>query len=401
MVMLCWLVPRYIYSTALITASRSAKDRLFLLLITGSMVFRVILFYYFDMAFIKFNNRFKSQPIWQQYAIVLVFNSLIALFLHSIMQNSNFSNQLFLSQCIGLSILTSYLGLAQLIELKGWRVLIPLLPGSLIGISIAVFIQALRLNASLDIVWESLRQHYANILTMLFIALFFGGIIIAFFIYRENMHQHRTRLQAEQISNLDHQKTIVETNLRMLQAQIEPHFLFNTLSNVISLIEKEPVKSKHLLESLTEFLRASLKRSSEQGQDLDNEINLIQYYLEIMKTRIGKRLDYTIQKQPEVGNCKFPPLLLQPLVENAIIHGIEPVREGGRIDINIAREADNLILTVSDTGKGLSGNSIKGFGLSNIRDRIRSIYLDQGHLMIEENQPSGVTASIEIPYEPV
>lgn len=352
------------------------------------------------MALIKFNNQFKSQPVWQQYAIVLVFNSLIALFLYSIIQNSTFSKELLISQCIGLSILTSYLGLSQLIELKGWRNLIPLLTGSLIGISIDIFIQALQLNASLDFVWESLRNNYTNILAMMFIAFFFGAIIIAFFIYRENMYQHRTRLQAEQISNLDHQKTIVETNLRMLQAQIEPHFLFNTLSNVISLIEKEPVKSKHLLESLTEFLRASLKRSSEQGQDLDNEINLIQYYLAIMKTRFGKRLDYTIQKQPEVGNCKFPPLLLQPLVENAIIHGIEPVREGGRVDIHIARQGDKLLLTVADTGKGLSTNSIKGFGLRNIRDRIRSIYPDQGQLVIEENHPSGVIASIEVPYEP-
>ena len=353
------------------------------------------------MELIKFKNGFKSQPVWQQFIIVLVFNSLIAVFLHSIIPNSDFLNQFILSQCIGLSILTSYLGLAQLIELKSWRILIPLLLGSLIGISVAVFIQAIQLNASVNMVWKSLQQNYANVLSTLFIALFFGAIIIAFFIYRERIHQQHTRIQAEQINNLDHQKTIAETNLRMLQAQIEPHFLFNTLSNVISLIEKDPVKSKHLLESLTEFLRATLKRSSEKGQDLDNEISLIHYYLEIMKTRIGQRLDYTIHKQAEVGNCVFPPLLLQPLVENAIIHGIEPVCEGGRIDIIIAKKDDKLVLTVSDTGQGLSDNSIKGFGLRNIRDRIRSIYQNQGHLFIEDNQPSGVTARIELPYEPV
>lgn len=333
--------------------------------------------------------------------IVIIFNSLIAGFLYFVIPNSAFSNQFLMSQSIGLSILLSYHVCGLFFELKSWRILIPLLIGSLLGIAIAVAIQATMLNATFDLVIESLNQNYANVLSTLFIALFFGTIIVAYFVYRERIHNEKTKLQAEQINNLEHQKTIAKTNLRMLQAQIEPHFLFNSLSNVISLIEKDPPKSKKLLESLTEFLRASLKRSTDKHQDLQNEVNLIHHYLEKMKARIGKRLEYQIHLQDDIVDCTFPPLLLQPLVENAIIHGIEPLTEGGRIDIKISKKENKLIITVSDTGKGLSTGSIKGFGLSNIRDRIKSLYNNQGRLIIEENTPSGVTACIEVPYEPI
>lgn len=187
----------------------------------------------------------------------------------------------------------------------------------------------------------------------------------------------------------------------MLQAQIEPHFLFNSLSNVISLIESNPGKSKLLLESLTEFLRATLRRSTDEQKNLRNEISLIRHYLDIMKIRIGERLKYNIHLQEEYIDCAFPPLLLQPLVENAIIHGIEPLAEGGIIDISIEKINTKLLIKVADTGKGMSDKNINSFGLKNIRERISSIYGTDGRLLIEENKPSGVIASIEVPYEKI
>jgi len=353
------------------------------------------------MAILKIKTAFELQPFWQQLVIVLIFNTLVAALIHSITTGGLFLNQIILSQCIGLSIFLSFIVSAVFFKLTTWRLLVPIIIGAPIGIAVNITIQAVLLNASLDLVVTSLQENYTNILSIVFSAIFFGTIIVIFFASREHMFREKSKLQAEKIDNLDNQKKIVETNLRLLQAQIEPHFLFNTLSNVISLIDKDPPKSKILLETLTDFLRASLKRSKDAQQNLRDEISLISNYLDILKIRIGDRLNYTISLQDNIIDCVFPPLLLQPLVENAVIHGIEPLKEGGVIDISIAEANHKLVITVSDTGKGLPVESSKGFGLTNIRDRIRSIYGHDGRLIIEENKPCGVTAIIEVPYEPV
>jgi len=353
------------------------------------------------MAFFKIKRVFESQPLWQQLLIVLIFNTLVAVLIKSIIPNSSFYNQLLISQSIGLSIFLSLIVSATFFDLKTWRILIPLILGVPIGLAIVIIIQAILLDTSFDLVIESLKENYTNILSIFFSGLFFGTTILVFFANRERIFREKAKLQTEKIYNLDHQKTITETNLRLLQAQIEPHFLFNTLSNVISLIEKDPPKSKKLLESLTDFLRASLKRSTDIHKNLRNEVDLISNYLDIMKLRIGKRLEYDICLQDDIIDCAFPPLLLQPLIENAVIHGIEPLAAGGKIVISISKDNHKLVITVSDTGKGLQTENIKGFGLSNIRDRIMSIYGNDGCLIIKENKPCGVTATIEVPYESV
>ncbi len=353
------------------------------------------------MALFKIKTAFESQPFWQQFVIVLLFNSVVAVFLHIFIPGSLFQNQFIMSQSIGVSIFTSFLVLAHFYKLSSWKMLIPLVIGSLIGVTIGITIQAIILNASFELVISSVIENYTNVLSTLFAALFFGTIILIYFAYREKILKAKSRLQAEKITNLDHQKMIAETSLRLLQAQIEPHFLFNTLSNVISLIDTDPQKSKRLLESLTDFLRASLKRSTDIHQHLRNEISLIRNYLAILQIRFGQRLNYTINVADGIDDCAFPPLLLQPLVENAVTHGIEPLTDGGVIAITITKQNQNLVITVTDTGKGLSTEPIKGHGLSNIRDRIQSLYGQNGRLLIEENSPSGVTATIEVPYEPI
>lgn len=365
------------------------------------MVFITHLSYYSEMTHFKIKTVFESQPLWQQFVIVLIFNTLIATLINSITSGDSFASQMIMSQSIGLSIFLSFTLFANFFKLKTWGMLVPLIFGAPIGVTLGITFQAILVGVSFELVIKSIEENYTNVLSLLFSALFFGAIMVALFANRENIFRARTKLQAEKIHNLNHQKNIAETSLRLLQAQIEPHFLFNTLSNVISLIEKDPQKSKILLESLTEFLRASLKRSTDVQQNLRNEISLISNYLDILKIRIGKRLEYNIYFEDDIIDCAFPLLLLQPLVENALIHGIEPLAEGGSIDISITKDNNKLIITVSDTGKGLQTENIKGFGLTNIRERIKSIYGDNGRLTIEENQPCGVTASIEVPYEPV
>ena len=351
------------------------------------------------MATVKIKTVFSSQPLWQQFVIILIFNSLIAVLVKVIIPDSPFYNQMLISQSIGLSIFLTFIVTASFFELKTWRIILPLIIGAIIGIIIVIIIQSLMLGLSFDYSIVSLKNNYFDLLSLLFSGLFFGSIILVFFLSRERIFREKTKLQAEKINNLDNKKTIAETNLRLLQAQIEPHFLFNTLSNVISLIEKNPQTSKKLLESLTDFLRATLKRSTDTHQSLHDEINLIRDYLDIFKIRIGERLEYNINLDDEVMDCVFPPLLLQPLVENAIIHGIEPLAEGGVIDISVTKDKHKIIISVSDTGKGFTTNKINGFGLTNIRERIQSIYGDEGRLDIEENKSAGVTATIKVPYE--
>lgn len=353
------------------------------------------------MAMLLNKSIFQSQPVWQQFVIVLIFNSLVAALLNMIIKNSELSNQMIISHSIGISIYCSFYILANFFEIKGWRLFIPLLFGSCLGLVVTILIQAKMSNADLNMVMLSLRENHTNFLQIIIVSLFFGTLILVYFINRENIFVANSKLQSEKIKNLNQQKIIAETRLQMLQAQIEPHFLFNSLSNVISLIEDRPKKSKVLLESLTDFLRASLRRSTDSQKNLRNELSLIRNYLEIMKIRVGKRLSYNIHAQSDIIDCVFPPLLLQPLVENAIIHGIEPLAEGGTIDVSIMKENRKLIIIVADTGKGLSDNNINSFGLKNIRDRILSLYGDEGRLLIEENKPHGVIASIEVPYEKI
>jgi len=353
------------------------------------------------MASFKIKSAFESQPIWQLFSIVLIFNTLIAILMNAFVFDGTFYLQMIMSHSIGLSIFLSFVVAANIIDLKKWNILIPLIIGAPVGVVIGIVFQTLWVDLDFELVIKNIKENYGAVLATLFSALFFGSVIVIIFSGRERVSRTRARLQAEKIDNLEHKKTIIETNLRLLQAQIEPHFLFNTLSNVISLIEKDPGKGKKLLESLTDFLRATLKRSTDGGLNLRDEISLIGNYLDILKIRMGKRLEYNVHIMDDTIDCVFPPLLLQPLVENSVIHGIEPLAEGGIIDISIRKDNHKLVLAVSDTGKGLQQKTMKGFGLTNIRERIFSLYGEGGSLSIEENKCAGVTAIIEIPYEPV
>lgn len=347
----------------------------------------------------KCRSMFNLQPVWQQLVTVIIFNSLIALLIRSLLPNSDLGHQFFLSQSIGLSIFANYLIFASFVRLRSWAMLIPIVTGSVMGIAIVVLINAALHRASADTVIAALNENINSILSILFSALFFGVIIVFFFSSREAMLRTKAKLQEQQMRELKNNKKLAETNLRLLQAQIEPHFLFNTLSNVISLIQTDPEKSKTLLESLATFLRATLHHSKATNLHLRDEIELVSNYLRIFKLRMGKRLTYAISCNEDVKACPFPPLLIQPLVENAIIHGIEPQAEGGTIEINIGKNDGYLVIQVADTGKGLRTDFISGFGLSNIRERIKSMYDERARLSIEENQPHGVIATIHVPYE--
>ncbi len=339
-----------------------------------------------------------AQAWYVQFGLVLLFNTAIAVLLSLVINEVNFGGSLLVSQCIGITLFITFYLFDYFLEVKGWRVAIPLFIGAVVGVLLSILVVGLINDMSIDIIVNAMAHDFEPVLVNLFLALFFGSIITYFFLNRERQFQSSSALKEQQIKNLDHEKQIAETQLRLLQAQIEPHFLFNSLSNVISLIESDPTRAKLMLESMTRYLRASLSRSHKQDGTLKDELDLIESYLNIIQIRMGNRLTYKVNVPDELLYHPFPIMLLQPLVENAIHHGLEPLPKDGQIMIDVTHHDSVLLIQVMDNGEGFRGETLSGFGLSNVRQRIQSLYGDGGKLQLENNIPQGVCARIEIPY---
>jgi signal transduction histidine kinase len=210
---------------------------------------------------------------------------------------------------------------------------------------------------------------------------------------------YRVALETERRRIAEIQRAQAVSELALLQAQIEPHFLFNTLSHVLSTVEHEPAVAKGMLEHLTSYLRGTLRRSRESEHRLGEEQDLIAALLAIAAMRLGARLRYQICIDPSLRTLSLPPLLLQPLVENAIRHGIEPAVNGGEIRVDAERLGEDLILRVTDTGKGLTDGAPEGVGLSNVRARLAGLYGDKGRLSLFSNPAQGVIAELRLPAQ--
>ncbi len=203
-------------------------------------------------------------------------------------------------------------------------------------------------------------------------------------------------LAREKIRVLSTEKQLAQAQLRMLQAQIEPHFLFNTLANVLSLIDTAPGKASTMLEHFIAYLRSTLASSRAAEGTVGQEAELLRNYLELLKIRMGERLVYSIEVEPELLNRPLAPMLLQPLVENAIKHGLEPKIEGGLIQIEVLRQGSRMRVRVKDNGLGFRPGADAGVGLQNLRERLAVLYDDQARLVIEELDP-GTAVLIDIP----
>ena len=187
--------------------------------------------------------------------------------------------------------------------------------------------------------------------------------------------------------------------LKALRAQVEPHFLYNTLSNVVSLIDREPATAKHMTERLIGYLRHTLDASRRDNATVGDELNIIVDYLEILRLRMGERLAYVIEATDATRALPLSPMLLQPLVENAIKHGLEPKIDGGRIIVSAAVHDDALQIRVEDTGLGFgvaTDTAGSGSGLTNVRARLKALYGDGAKLTIEQPQ-TGTRICISLP----
>lgn len=188
-----------------------------------------------------------------------------------------------------------------------------------------------------------------------------------------------------------------EARLQALQAQVEPHFLFNTLAHVRWLYRRDAVRGRRMMASFLDYLAAALPRVRQSATTLEQELQLARAYLDLQQLRIGERLEFAIDVPKEIADVRFPPLMLLTLVENAIKHGIAPQPEGGHIGILAKADAQRLRIEVRDDGAGLRQASGSGMGLANVRERLAAIFGAGAKLIIEPNFPNGVVAAIEIP----
>jgi signal transduction histidine kinase len=209
---------------------------------------------------------------------------------------------------------------------------------------------------------------------------------------RAEMEEARERARVERI-----EREAAAAELRALQAQIEPHFLFNTLANVASLVDSQPAQAKHMLERFNRFLRASLAATREPRTTLGAEGDLVAAYLDVLRVRMHDRLRYRIDIASELASFALPPMLIQPLVENAIRHGLEPKVEGGEVVVSARREGDHVAIEVRDSGIGFAPTTRGGTGLTNLRGRLGLLYGALASLSIGEGEDGGTCVVMRIP----
>lgn len=214
----------------------------------------------------------------------------------------------------------------------------------------------------------------------------------------------RERLAQSQKEAEAARRVAAESQLRLLQAQLEPHMLFNTLANLRVLIQMDAGRAQAMLDSLISFLRATLSASRRDAHTLSDEFDRVGDYLALMQVRMGARLRVQLVLPEAVRDGMVPPLLLQPLVENAIQHGLEPKLDGGELRVEASRQGDALCVTVQDTGLGLARSTAaadrsgSGFGLQQVRDRLAVTWGEAASLQLAERPGGGTEVTLCCPF---
>jgi Histidine kinase len=241
--------------------------------------------------------------------------------------------------------------------------------------------------------WELMALDSSRFVGMAIMAVAISIGFISFF------YQHEKSIIAERQAS--------EAQLKLLQSQLEPHMLFNTLANLRALIATDPQRATQMLDSLNNYLRSTLSASRATLHPLSAEFDRLRDYLELMSIRMGPRLTYTLTLPPELAAHPVPPLLLQPLVENAIKHGLEPTVAGGQVTVSASAIGGVLTLEVCDTGGGMQSTSTdassdisaKGFGLTQVRERLHSVYGNAGTLELIAAHAGSTRAIVTFPIQ--
>ena len=233
------------------------------------------------------------------------------------------------------------------------------------------------------------RNHLRNSILITLLASTAGS----YYFYTVNKSAYLERKMREARSHAS------EAQLKLLESQLEPHMLFNTLANLRVLIGADPPRAQRMLDHMIAYLRATLNASRATTHTLQAEFDRLRDYLELMAVRMGPRLAYTLELPPELAQLQVPTLLLQPLVENSIQHGLEPKVEGGRITVTARRDGGTLTLEVSDTGAGTSQPAAKGsgFGMTQVRERLATLYGSAATLEFSAEEGNGASTITRLP----
>ena len=316
----------------------------------------------------------------------LIFNTAIGYVTSLLERTASLWENIVFAQCVGLTCIVIGLSVKRLFRGKKDHLIVFFLSLPIsIGLGTTLAFYVIKRGG-----WNSPEALHSVV-----IGLFFAIIGTTLF----NLHGRlEVEVNERKLLKSESERREIEVHLRLLQAQVEPHFLFNTLANVSSLIDGDPQLAKKLLERLNDWLRVALARARSHSTTLGDELDMLENYLEIMKIRFGERLHWQVEVPEEARRSVFPPMLLQPLVENALRHGIEPKVGGGRISIRAYLETTALRIEVSDSGVGLDGHvSVNGTGLANIRARLAALFGDAGGLELKGNTEGGATATLTLP----
>jgi len=226
------------------------------------------------------------------------------------------------------------------------------------------------------------------------------GVIVKIVLGGKKRAERRAQVATATAAEESLKRQLVEAQLKMMQAQVEPHFLFNTLASVDYLIETDPKTASKMQKNLIQYLRAALPQMREGSTTLGKEVQLCRAFLEILKFRMEDRMQYSVIVPQGLQSAQFPPMMLQSLVENSIKHGLEPKPEGGALTISADIANGKLRVTVADTGLGfaVAAQPGTGVGLANVRERLAALYGGAARLGVEANSPSGTIVTIEVPY---
>lgn len=349
----------------------------------------------------------KVGPVWLQYVWTFVFNTSIALVLTLVTWGFTQRTGLFqlfkwnfvVAQSIGYSIHLLFelagmvIGRERIDAFDKVRRVVFFAGVPLVGCLFGYWLGLTLLGVQVARIIEGAPRVVVSILLV--------SIVISTFWYRymanrarlaqAEADRERARARAAELERL-----ALDAQLRSLQAQIEPHFLFNTLANVVSLIDAAPDRARRMLERLIDLLRGSLAASRGQHTTLAQECALVAAYLDILGIRMGPRLQFSIDLPAELEGARLPPLSLQPLVENAIQHGIEPKLAGGTVAVRARRSGGQVQIEVEDDGLGFPADPGLGVGLENLRERLRASYGDRAQLVIADRAP-GTRVTLTLP----
>ena len=247
-------------------------------------------------------------------------------------------------------------------------------------------------------------RKFGDFLTDLAWLVIFSSAILKIAYKRTIQAEVKAAVATETADSEQLKRQVVEARMAAMQAQVEPHFLFNTLASIDHLIETDPPRASTMQKNLIALLRASMPSMRESNPALHNlgrEMAVIRPYLEILKVRMEDRLQTSIMVPEGLLSAEFPPMMIQSLVENAIKHGLEPKAEGGTLTVAAEIVHGRLAVTVADTGLGFgrADTAGTGIGLTNIRERLKLLYGDKASMVVADNLPSGTIVTLTVPYQ--